>query len=48
MHFLTHSLVLISFDFLYHQKDIFNFFFKASCVYFGNSSLAALCTEAFS
>lgn len=28
MHFLTHSLVLISFDFLYHQKDIFNFFLK--------------------
>lgn len=47
MYFLSHSLVLVSFDFLYHQTEIFNFF-KASCVYFGNSSLAALCTEAFS
>lgn len=28
MHFLSYSLILISFDFLYHQKDIFNFFLK--------------------
>lgn len=26
MHFLSHSLILISFDFLYHQKDILKFF----------------------
>lgn len=34
--------------FIIRKIFFLKFFFEASCVYFGNSSLAALCTEAFS